>query len=162
MQHYFSHIVGSVFGPIRFLLPVCQTLLIFIYIEHICSLIPSLFGKQEVGIWRVKKRFPQYGVPIWSLWPNIRFLPSIVAEKNATKNGVQIKCCSECKRGYLRMYFDCFSLVQKQCFSECKRDYLRIYFDCFNLVQIKCFSKCKRGYLRIYCTRLKQSKYILR
>ena len=23
---------------------------------------------------------------IWSLWPNIRFLPSIVAEKNATKN----------------------------------------------------------------------------
>jgi hypothetical protein len=39
-----------------------------------------------VGIWRVKKRFPRYGVPIWSLWPNIRFLPSIVAEKNATKN----------------------------------------------------------------------------
>jgi hypothetical protein len=24
-----------------------------------------LFGKQEVGIWRVKKRFPRYGVPIW-------------------------------------------------------------------------------------------------
>jgi hypothetical protein len=23
---------------------------------------------------------------IWSLWPNIRFLPSIVAEKNVTKN----------------------------------------------------------------------------
>ena len=43
---------------------------------------PPLFGKQEVGIWRVKKRFPRYGVPIWSLWPNIRFLPSIVAEKN--------------------------------------------------------------------------------
>jgi hypothetical protein len=55
------HIVGNVFGP--------------------------LFGKQEVGIWRVKKRFPRYGIPIWSLWPNIRFLPSIVAEKNATKNG---------------------------------------------------------------------------
>jgi hypothetical protein len=35
-------------------------------------MIPPLFGKQEVGIWRVKKRFPQYGVPIWSLWPNIR------------------------------------------------------------------------------------------
>ena len=49
-------------------------------------MIPSLFGKQEVGIWRIKKRFPRYGVPIWSLWPNIRFLPSIVAEKNATKN----------------------------------------------------------------------------
>jgi hypothetical protein len=50
-------------------------------------MIPPLLGKQEVGIWWVKKRFPQYGVPIWSLWPNIRFLPSIVAEKNATKNG---------------------------------------------------------------------------
>ena len=50
-------------------------------------MIPLLFGKQEVGIWRVKKRFPRYGVPIWSLWPNIRFLPSIVAEKNTTKNG---------------------------------------------------------------------------
>jgi hypothetical protein len=43
-------------------------------------------GKQEVGIWWVQKRFPRYGVPIWSLWPNIRFLPSIVAEKNMTKN----------------------------------------------------------------------------
>jgi hypothetical protein len=43
-------------------------------------------GKQEVGIWWVQKRFPPYEVPIWSLWPNIRSLPSIVAEKNATKN----------------------------------------------------------------------------
>ena len=43
-------------------------------------------GKQEVGMWRVQKRFPQYGVPIWSLWLNIRFVPSRVVEKNATKN----------------------------------------------------------------------------
>jgi hypothetical protein len=49
-------------------------------------MIPPLFGKQEVGICWVKKRFLQYGVPIWSLWPDIRFLPSIVAEKNATTN----------------------------------------------------------------------------
>ena len=41
---------------------------------------------RQTGNWRVKKRFPRYGVPIWSLWPNIRFLPSIVAEKNVTKN----------------------------------------------------------------------------
>ena len=46
-------------------------------------------GKQEVGIWWVQKRFPRYGVPIWSLWPNIRFLPSIVAEKN-------VHICSMC------------------------------------------------------------------
>jgi hypothetical protein len=56
-------------------------------------MIPPLFGKQEVGIWRVEKRFPRYGVPIWSLWPNIRFLPSIVAEKNVTKN---VHICSMC------------------------------------------------------------------
>ena len=42
-------------------------------------------GKQEVGIRSVQKCFPRYGVPIWSLWPNIKFLPSIVAEKNVTK-----------------------------------------------------------------------------
>jgi hypothetical protein len=46
-------------------------------------------NKQEVGIWWVQKRFPRYGVPIWHLWPNIRSLSSIVAEKNVTKN-VQI------------------------------------------------------------------------
>ena len=40
-----------------------------------------------------QKRFPRYGVPIWSLWPNIRFLPSIAAEKNVTKNE---HICSMC------------------------------------------------------------------
>ena len=56
--------------------------------EHICSMCIKInkIGKQEVGIWWVQKRFPRYGVPIWSLWPNIRFLPSIIAEKNVTKN----------------------------------------------------------------------------
>jgi hypothetical protein len=32
------------------------------------------------------KRYPQYGIPIWCLWPNIRYLPSTVTEKNGTKN----------------------------------------------------------------------------
>jgi phospholipid N-methyltransferase len=50
------------------------TLLIFIHIDHICS------------FWRVQKRYPQYGIPIWRLWPNFRFLPSTVTEKYATKN----------------------------------------------------------------------------
>ena len=53
----------------------------------------STVGKQEVGIWWVQKRFPWYGVPIWSLWPNIRSLPSIDAEKNVTKN---VHICSMC------------------------------------------------------------------
>jgi hypothetical protein len=43
-------------------------------------------GKHEVGIWWVQKRFPRYGVPIWSLWSNIRLLPSTVTEKYAKKN----------------------------------------------------------------------------
>ena len=59
-------------------------------------MIPPLFGKQKVGIWRVKKHFLRYGVPIWSLWRNIRFLPSIVAEKNAIKNGHIQNVCSMC------------------------------------------------------------------
>jgi hypothetical protein len=55
---------------------------------HICSkcIKTNYVGKQEVGIWRVQKRYPQYGIPIWRLWPNIRFLPLTVTEKNATKN----------------------------------------------------------------------------
>jgi hypothetical protein len=57
-------------------------------IQNVCSMCIKInkVGKQEVGIWWAQKRFPWYGVPIWSLWPNIRFLPSIVAENNATKN----------------------------------------------------------------------------
>jgi hypothetical protein len=56
---------------------------------HICSMCikTNQVGKQEVGIWWVQKRFPRYGVPIWSLWPYIRFLPSITAEKIVTKCG---------------------------------------------------------------------------
>jgi hypothetical protein len=63
--------------------------------EHICSMCRKInkVGKQEVGIRWVQKHFPRYGVPIWSLWPNIRFLPSIVAEKNLTKN---VHICSMC------------------------------------------------------------------
>jgi hypothetical protein len=62
---------------------------------HICSMCIKInkVGKQEVGIWWVQKRFPRYGVPIWSLWPNMRFLPSIVAEKNVTKNVLYLESC---------------------------------------------------------------------
>ncbi len=63
--------------------------------EHICSMCIKInkVSKQEVGIWWVQKRFLRYGVPISSLWPNIRSLPSIVAEKNVTKN---VHICSMC------------------------------------------------------------------
>ena len=46
-----------------------------IYIQNVCSMCIKInkVGKQKVGIWWIQKRFPRYGVPIWSLWPNIRF-----------------------------------------------------------------------------------------
>jgi len=56
-------------------------------------------GKQEVGIWRVQERFPRYGIPMWSLRPNIRFLPSMVAEKNATKNILEERMDRQTDRG---------------------------------------------------------------
>jgi hypothetical protein len=61
--------------------------------EHICSMCIKInkVDKQEVGIWWVQKHFPRYGVHIWSLWPNIRSLPSIVAEKNANICSMCIK-----------------------------------------------------------------------
>ena len=54
------------------------------HIQNVCSMCIKInkVGKQEVGIWWVQKRFPRYVVPIWSVWLNIRFLPSIVTEKN--------------------------------------------------------------------------------
>jgi hypothetical protein len=88
----YPYIVGNVFGPIRFLLPVCRfcwflyTFNIHLYMhifrriilsnywaeknatknEHICSMCIKInkVGKQEVGIWRVQKRYPQYGITI--------------------------------------------------------------------------------------------------
>jgi hypothetical protein len=80
------HIVGSVFGLIRFQLPVCRfcwflyTFNIHLYMhifrriflsnywwknatknEHICSMCIKInkVGKQEVGIWWVQKCFPR-------------------------------------------------------------------------------------------------------
>jgi hypothetical protein len=65
------------------------------HIQNVCSMCIKInkVDKQEVGIWWVQKRFPRYGVPIWSLWPNIRSLPSIVDEKDVTKNE---HTCSMC------------------------------------------------------------------
>ena len=39
----------------------------------------QLSRKTRSRIWRVQKRFPQYDIPIWSVWTNM-ILPSIVAE----------------------------------------------------------------------------------
>jgi hypothetical protein len=80
------------------------------------KLILPLFGKQEVGIWRVKKRSPRYGVPIWSLWPHIRFLPSIVAESLCERVS-----CLKCNRigtfevlyTYLQQIYNIISIEDK-------------------------------------------------
>jgi hypothetical protein len=48
---FVPHIVGSVFGPIRFLFPVCRLELIFIHIEHIpvCSYFVAFFSANIDG-----------------------------------------------------------------------------------------------------------------
>jgi hypothetical protein len=61
----------------------CQWEVTWNFIHLYCMGDNSVF---PVVIWRVQKRYPQYGIPIWCLWPNIRFLPSTVTQKNATKN----------------------------------------------------------------------------
>jgi hypothetical protein len=78
--------IWSLWRNIRFLPSIIAKKNVTKY-EHICSMCIKInkVGKQEVGISWVQKRFPRYGVPIWSLWPNIRFLPSIVAEKTDEK-----------------------------------------------------------------------------
>jgi hypothetical protein len=56
-----------------------------------------IFGhKLHIGTpYRGKRFLTRQIPPIWSLWPNIRFLSSIVAEKNATKN-VHIQMYVKC------------------------------------------------------------------
>jgi hypothetical protein len=95
----------SAINSCRFLLPVCRfcwflyTFNIHLYMHIFRCIFLSNYWWQESDIWSqasyryailwiwwVQTRFPRYGVSIWSLWPNIRFLPSIVAEKNAMKN----------------------------------------------------------------------------
>jgi hypothetical protein len=103
--HIGTHIVGSVFGPIRFLLPVCR-LCWFLCTLNIYAHFSAHFSQQllmaETYMFNVYKNqlsrqtgsrnltgpktLPTIWVPIWSLWQNIRFLPSTVTEKNATKN----------------------------------------------------------------------------
>ena len=95
------HIVGSVFGPIRFLLPVSQTLLIFIYIEHICSFFVAFFSatidgrnlifghKLHIGTPYRGKRFLTRQIP--TSW-----LPKsggIIREHQLTVHLVFSRCC---------------------------------------------------------------------
>jgi hypothetical protein len=71
---YVCHIVGSVLDPSDSY---------FLFADFVDF---YTHWQTEVGIWWVQKPYPQYGKPIWRLWPNIRFLPWTVTEKNATKN----------------------------------------------------------------------------
>jgi hypothetical protein len=104
------------FWGIRFLLPICRfcwflyTFNIHLYMHIFHCIFLSNYWWQESDIWsQASYRYailweafldPSYsyflfGVPIWSSWPNIRSLPSIVAEKNVTKN-VHIQMYVKC------------------------------------------------------------------
>jgi hypothetical protein len=76
----------------------------------------------KVGIWWVQKHFRRYGVPIWSLWPNIRFLPSTVVEKNATKNE---HICSMC----IKINKVCFTSVRLSVLPSVHPRYFSSHFS---------------------------------
>ena len=107
-------------------------------------MIPPLFGKQEVGIWRVKKHFPRYGVPIWSLWPNIRSLPSIVAEKNVTKN---VHICSMCIKNQLSRQTGSRNLMGPKMLPTIWYTYMTLVTKYQISAINSCWEKCGEKYL---------------
>jgi hypothetical protein len=110
-------------------------------------MIPQFFSKQEVGIWRVKKRFPRYGVPIWSLWPNIRFLPSIVAAKNATKNGHIQNVCSMCIKNQLSQQTGSRNLTGPKTLPTIWYNYMKLVTK-YQISAINSYwEKCDKKYL---------------
>ena len=96
-------------------------------------------GKQEVGIWWVQKRFPRYGVPIWSLWPNIRSLPSTVAEKN-------VHICSMCIKNQLSRQTGIRNLTGPKTLSTIWHTYMKLVtkyqISAINSCWEKCDEKC--------------------
>ena len=58
--------MGSVFGPVRFLLPVCR-LLIFIHIEHICSFFSATIdGRNLIFGHKLHIGMPYCGKHFWT------------------------------------------------------------------------------------------------
>ena len=99
----------------------------------------QLIGKQEVGIWWFQKRFPRYGIPMWSLWPNIRFLPSIVAEKNATKNE---HICSMCIKNQQSRQTGSRNLVGPKTLPTICGTYMKLVTKYQNSAINSCWEKC--------------------
>jgi hypothetical protein len=109
---------------------------------HICSMCikTNQVGKQEVGIWWVQKRYPQYGIPVLSLWPNIRFVSSIVAEKNVTKNpgsgynqSIRILKINWAYRHGYSFCLNFFHLLARKPYLEKNSIYLNKFFHNFHL-----------------------------
>jgi hypothetical protein len=100
-------------------------------------------GKQAVGIWWVQKHFPRYGVPIWSLWLNIRFLPSIVAEKNVTKNE---HICSMCIKINSRQTGS-RNLMGPKTLPTIWGTYMKLVFKYQISAINSCWEKCDEKYL---------------
>ena len=72
---YVCHIVGSVFGPVRFLLPVCR-LCWFLYTLNICSYFVAFFSANIDGRNLIFRHKPRIGTPFCGnvfFWP-VRFL----------------------------------------------------------------------------------------
>ena len=107
-----------------------------------------------VGIWLVKKRFPRYGVSIWSMWSNIRFLPSIVAEKNATKIG-HTKCMFNVYKNLQNRQTGSRNLMGPKTLPTILGTYMKLVtknqISAMNSYWEKCDEKCAYTYVCSMC-----------
>jgi hypothetical protein len=133
-MHIFRHIFLSNYWwqrPIRFLLPVCRRAGVSLALAHSSS-------------------YFKHGVPIWCLWPNIRFLPSSYWEKcdekylGRTDRGKTVYPPPSLGSGGIIKYngLICrYSYIEKQaCFAASANKYY-VYRQCSMLVY--CVKKFK-------------------
>jgi hypothetical protein len=90
-----------------------------------------------------QKTLPRYGVPIWSFWPNIRSLPSIVAEKNVMKN---VHICSMYKNQLSRQTGS-RNLTGPKTLPRIWHTYMKLVTKYQIPVINSCLKKCDEKYL---------------
>jgi hypothetical protein len=117
--------------------------------ELVCLLLPTSSVNNnnntcDFTCFRLVKRT----IPIWSLWPNIRFLPSIVAEKNVTKNVHILTFWSIYLMQSLNFSFTSFRFLKCDVQSEAEMQFPSWFWDfpCNSFINCQYFfglSSCK-------------------
>ena len=113
-------------------------------------MIPPLFGKQEVGIWRVQKRFPRYGVPtVHSMCINDHTLRSYIFLPKCPTNVRQIWESTLSKSDYLVGHFG----LGRTLWSDVRVEIKRFFFTFLevNMSNILWSMRiCKRTFCPVY------------